>query len=281
MRKTASRSSRCSASRVIAALGVALMCAVTAAVHAEEPSDAPESSNADKEKKEKKYPPQDPSLGAIAGRILLKGKVPAELSKVDPVPAKDHANCGKSVKSDLIVLSKKNEIKDVVISIDGYKPAKKPKPRTIVLDNKDCLFVPRVQATTVRSKIKLTNSDNFLHNSQGLLAANFNPAIPAGGSTTKTLPKAGWLLVRCSFHPWMMAHVQIFDHELFDVTSADGSYRLVNVPPGEYDIRVWHERLAPVQAGQVTRPGKVIRKKVKVEAGKTLKLDLELEASKK
>jgi hypothetical protein len=269
----------------MAMLGIALTCAVWMAASpagAGRPPDeekAPEkekaahdsSQEAAGEAEKKEYPPQDPSLGAIAGRIVLKGPVPAELSKIDPVPSKDHANCGMSVKSDLIVLSKRQEIKDVVISIDGYTPPAKPAPRTIVLDNKKCLFVPRVQATTVGSQIKLTNSDNFLHNSQGLLAANFNPAIPPGGSVIKPLPKAGWLLVKCSFHPWMTAHVQIFPHELFDVTGADGAYRLVNAPPGEYDIRVWHERLAPVK-------GTVVRTKVRVEAGKTLDLDLELEA---
>ncbi len=257
----------------IAVFGMLLIgrteCSAQAPVPAVASDDAPRAD----EKKKKNYPPQDPTMGAIAGRIVLKGPVPAELSKVEPVPAKDHANCGKSVTNEFIVLSKKKEIKHVVISIDGYKPPGKPKPREIVLDNKDCLFEPRVQATTVGSKLKLTNSDNFLHNSQGLLAANFNPALAPGKSKVQRLPRPGWLLVKCSFHPWMMAHVQIFAHELFDVTDAAGKYRLVNVPPGEYDIRVWHERLAFLK-------GKVIRKKVKVEAGKTVQLDLELEGPK-
>ena len=86
----------------------------------------------------------------------------------------------------------------MVISIVGYETSERPKPHTIVVDNKDCLFRPRVQATTVGSNIKLTNSDNFLHNSQGLLAASFNPAIPPRGSVTKRLPRPGWLLLRSS-----------------------------------------------------------------------------------
>ena len=260
----------------LAALSMTLAWAIFTAVPSLEASpDADDHSKNHSKRAEKKkvYPAQDPSMGAIAGRIVLKGPAPAEVSKLEVVPSKDHANCGKSVKSDYVVVSKDKEIKFVVISIDGYKPPKKPKPRTIILDNKDCLFEPRVQATTAGSEIKITNSDNFLHNSQGLLAASFNPAIAAGGSSTQPLKRAGWLLVKCSFHPWMMAHVQIFPHELFDVTTADGAYRLVNVPPGEYDIRVWHERLAPVK-------GKLVRTKVKVEAGKTLQLDLEMEAFK-
>lgn len=254
-------------------LAITLTCA--AAVSSVEASPASQEDKGEKNEKKKEYPAQDPSMGAIAGRIVLKGEVPDDLvSKVDPVPSKDHANCGKSVKSDLIVLSKKKEIKHVVISIDGYKPPEKPKGRSITVDNKECLFTPRVQATTVGSTLNITNSDNFLHNCQGLLAASFNPAIPAGGVSKQRLPRAGWVLLRCSFHPWMTGHIHVFPHDLFDVTTADGAYRLVNVPPGEYDLRVWHERLAPVK-------GKVIRTKVKVEAGKTLELDLELEAPKK
>ncbi len=274
MRIAPSSSSR----RSLARLGVKLAVITwTAAVFTVAPADEtrPDADAGEAEKK-KEYPPQDPAMGAIAGRIVLKGPVPpeAELSQVDLVPSKDHANCGKSVKSDLIVLSKENEIQHVVISIDGYKPPEKPRPRTIVVDNKECLFVPRVQATTVGSTLSITNSDSFLHNCQGLLAASFNPAIPPGGKSDQRLAMPGWLLLKCAFHPWMMAHVQVFPHELFDVTTADGAYRLVNVPPGEYDIHVWHERLAPIK-------GKVIREKVKVEAGKTLELDLELEARKK
>lgn len=271
MRKAPSSSSRW----ILAALGATLTCAVFTVVPSVASPDEGKSKKAEKEKK-KEYPAQDPSLGAIAGRIVLKGDVPAVVSETANVPSKDHANCGKTVKSDLIVLSKDKEIKNVVISIAGYKPPKRPKRRTIVIDNKDCLFVPRVQATTVGASLTVTNSDSFLHNSQGLLAADFNPAIPAGGkSRPQRLGRPGWLLVRCSFHPWMTAHVQIFPHELFDVTTADGAYRLVNVPPGEYDIQVWHERLAPGLKSTV------IRKKVKVAAGKTLKLDLELEAKKR
>ena len=236
-----------------------------------EPEKSAEASTA---AEEKKYPEQKPELGAIEGRIILEGPPPA-VAPIDVTKSnKDHKACVKHVKNEILTLSDKKEVKDVVISIDSYKPTKKPKPRDIVVDNRHCSFVPHVQATTRNSKLTVLNSDKFLHNSRGVLAASFNFAIPAGGKFSKRLRKPGWVILKCDFHPWMTAHVQVFTHDLFDVTSEDGAFKIPNVPPGEYDLHVWHERLAPIK-------GRVIKTKVKVEAGKTVKLDLPLSAPKK
>jgi len=64
----------------------------------------------------------------------------------------------------------------------------------------------------------------------------------------------------------MQRRIHVFAHDLFDTSGADGAYKIVNIPPGEYEIELWHE---------VLEGGK---QKVKVEAGKTVKLDLVLKA---
>lgn len=224
-------------------------------------------------KAEKKYSKQDPTMGAIIGRIVLKGDPPKIAPTVADPANRDHAKCAKHVTTEDLILSKGREIKNVVVSIDGYKPKGRPKPRDLVLDNKHCTFVPHVSAATVGSRLKVTNSDNFLHNTHALLSAEFNLVVPKGGNIQKRLRRPGWVLVICDIHPWMKSHIQVFAHDFFDVTTAEGVFRIHNIPPGEYDLRVWHERLAILK-------GKVVQKSIKVEAGKTIELELSLEAPK-
>ena len=60
-------------------------------------------------------------------------------------------------------------------------------------------------------------------------------------------------------------------HEFFDVTAPDGSFKIVNIPPGIYEFEVRHETLAPyLVKKQVTR-------KIEIRKGETTKVTFELE----
>jgi Carboxypeptidase regulatory-like domain len=49
--------------------------------------------------------------------------------------------------------------------------------------------------------------------------------------------------VKCDVHKWMRAYVGVVPHPYFAVTGPDGSFELRNVPPGDYTVAVWHEKL--------------------------------------
>lgn len=221
---------------------------------------------------EKKYPPLEPGMGIIEGTVLLDGPAPEIKALVVPKNNQDHAFCVEHVVSEELIVGPKKQLKNAVVSVGGhrYRAKQKPKPRKPVMDNRNCLFVPHVMATTVGSTLVLTNSDDFVHNARGLLRplSGINVAIPSGGRVEKKLRRPGWGVMKCDFHPWMTAHVHVFNHELFDVSARDGTWKIVNVPPGTYEIEIWHERLQPV------------KRKITVEAGKTTRLDVGLQARK-
>jgi hypothetical protein len=48
---------------------------------------------------------------------------------------------------------------------------------------------------------------------------------------------------RCDVHKWMGSYFGVLPHPYYSVTGKDGSFALKNLPPGEYVIEAWHEKL--------------------------------------
>jgi hypothetical protein len=49
--------------------------------------------------------------------------------------------------------------------------------------------------------------------------------------------------VKCNIHAWMHSYIGVVDHPYFAVTGPDGKFQWKNVPPGDYTVAVWHEKL--------------------------------------
>ena len=123
----------------------------------------------------------------------------------------------------------------------------------VVIDQKGCLYAPRVVAVMVGQPLQFRNSDQEAHNVHGrpAVANAWNFLMSRPNSTREVFfdkPEVG-IPVSCDVHPWMRAYVSAFDHPYFAVTPADGTVTLRTVPPGEYVVGVWHETL-----GTLTQP---------------------------
>jgi len=115
----------------------------------------------------------------------------------------------------------------------------------VEIDQKGCIYQPRVLGVRAGQTLTFVNSDPILHNVRGLAKVNksFNLAMPAAGmriSRRFTKPEL-MVTVKCDVHPWMAAHVGVVDHPWFAVTKEDGAFALEGVPAGEYTLAVWHE----------------------------------------
>jgi hypothetical protein len=57
--------------------------------------------------------------------------------------------------------------------------------------------------------------------------------------------------VKCNIHSWMHAFIGVVDNPYFAVSQDDGKYEIANLPPGNYTIGVWQDKLG-TQEQQIT-----------------------------
>ena len=70
----------------------------------------------------------------------------------------------------------------------------------------------------------------------------FNVALPFPGLNIKRpLRRPGVMRVECDSHGWMRGWVYV-TNDVATVTSEDGRFDITDVPPGTYELVVWHER---------------------------------------
>lgn len=177
----------------------------------------------------------------------------------------DQKVCGAELPDQAIVANASGRLANAVVTLTGVK-ATGPAREVMVLNDK-CAFVPRVQVVAPNGTVKTSSKDPVLHTTVVQQADGrqlFNVAVPVPGiEIAKPLGAAGVLRVGCSTHQWMRGWIIVTD-EISAVTGADGAFTLRNVPPGTYELRVWHEAL------------KAAAVKVTVVAGKPAQVTLEM-----
>ncbi|HEU4391728.1 MAG TPA: carboxypeptidase regulatory-like domain-containing protein [Blastocatellia bacterium] len=183
--------------------------------------------------------------GTVTGKVLFSGTPPSP-KKLDmglePSCAAAHPN---AVSDDLVVTDGK--IANVFVYLKGG-PADKftfPQSPEATLDQNGCRYIPHVMGLQVNQKMKITNSDKATHNIHPTPKSNseWNESQPAGSDAKeKSFSRKEILIpVKCNIHPWMRAYIGVLEHPFFAVTGTDGSYKIENVPPGDYTIVFWQE----------------------------------------
>lgn len=182
---------------------------------------------------------------ALAGEV--KGVVRFQGAPPPPRPpqetGQDVTTCGASVPDESLLVSG-GGVENVLVRVEV--PGVKAPPRTVVLDQRRCRYVPRAQVAPTGSTLELRNGDPILHNVHGWLgvATAFNVPMPIpGGKTPRTLSRPGLVRVGCDVHAWMAASILVTDTPFAGVTGKGGAFELQDVPPGRWQAVAWHERL--------------------------------------
>jgi hypothetical protein len=117
------------------------------------------------------------------------------------------------------------------------------------MDQKECVFVPRVMVVPAGGTVEFLNSDRLLHNLHSVSKDNavFNRTQPKGRTIPIVFKRPEIVRIDGDLHPWMRAWVVVAEHPFYAVTNDRGEFALENVPPGTYTLQVWHESLGVVK----------------------------------
>ena len=184
------------------------------------------------------------TTGSIIGAVTFHGDPPAST----PVPMDQSCtalHAGPVTAADVLV--KSHRVQNAFVHIrDGLGDRVFPQPTTpLEIDQKGCLFVPRVAAVETCQEIVFLNSDPLLHNVHGFAKSSspWNFSLSQAGSRRGVrVATPETIRVGCDVHAWMQAYVGVVNHPYFAVTGADGAFTLKDVPPGDYVVASWHER---------------------------------------
>jgi plastocyanin len=202
------------------------------------------------------------SGGTVVGHVHYMGPTPVTpIIRMGADPRCNKLYAGKRPTLPTFVVGADGAMANVLVDIEGSFPAT-PVPTTpVVLNQKDCMYEPRVLGARIGQTLQVTNQDPTVHNVHSLSKAgnDFNTTQLIKGPPFEYKLKAGEILrVTCDNHTWMTAYIAVVDNPYFAVTTADGSFTIANVPAGKQTIRVWHEVMGwrtqtiDVQAGKST-----------------------------
>ncbi len=195
--------------------------------------------------------PTHTSAGTLSGTVYYEGVVP-QLRSVDMSadPACMHHQSDDDLSSEILVLGKDNTLGNVFVEVvSGLDDSVTyPVPDDpIILTQAGCRYAPRVFGIRVGQTLQVLNPDGTLHNVNGLPKVNrpFNRAMPRELDVLEIIFEHAEPIfpIRCDVHPWMASFCAVLEHPFYDVTSSDGTFKIDNLPPGNYELRAWHERL--------------------------------------
>ena len=193
--------------------------------------------------------PVDPAtVGNVLGTITLEGTAPAP----EQIRMNSDPNClteATNTQTEYYVVGDGGVLANVFVyvkeGLEGRTFA--PATGTMTLNQDGCRWHPHVLGLRVGQTLEILNSDPTLHGIHATPSANteFNVAQPFEGmriERTFTTPEI-MAPFRCDVHRWMSAYVRVLDHPYFAVTGEDGAFDISGLPPGDYVIEAWHERL--------------------------------------
>ena len=117
------------------------------------------------------------------------------------------------------------------------------------MTQRDETFDPHVLPVLRGSTVEFPNGDDVFHNVFSLSSAKVFDLgrYPKGSSRSLTFDKPGRVDVFCHIHSDMSAIVLVLDNPYFASPDTRGHFVIDSVPPGDYTVIGFHQRIKPVQ----------------------------------
>lgn len=143
--------------------------------------------------------------------------------------------------------------KEVVVYLEDLSDRAVESPvASVVMDQKGLVFVPHVLPVLQGTTVEFLNNDTVEHNiyllsektGQGRDLGTWQQGV----SVSHRFTEKDVVIVLCKLHLEMAAYVVVLDTPYFttaiiDEKSQEATFRLTNIPPGEYFLKVWHKKL--------------------------------------
>jgi hypothetical protein len=184
----------------------------------------------------------------LSGRVVFRGTPPARRR----INMTKDAKCielhgDQPVLDEDVIVSSGGGLKNAFVRVLRAPKMDYPMPEEpAVLNQKGCMFRPRVQGVRVGQRLLVGNGDPVTHNVRSF--PTLNPAFnfgqpPDTDPRERVFERAEREIeVQCDFHLWMHAYIFVMDHPFFSVSEDDGEYAIDGLPPGNYTLETWHEK---------------------------------------
>jgi plastocyanin len=139
--------------------------------------------------------------------------------------------------------SSPSQVSEVVLYLEGHSagaPTRSTDAPKLYQVNQS--FQPRVLGVPVGTTVEFPNKDLIFHNvfSYSKTKRFDLGYYGQGKSKSVTFDKPGLVKVFCDIHANMSAYVLVVDSPFVTQAKHDGTYRIDDIPDGDYTLTVWH-----------------------------------------
>lgn len=223
------------------------------------------------------HPLEAAEWGTLTGQFIYTGKA-SQPAKLDI--SRDQEICGKfsdQLVDESFVVGKNGGLKNVFIYLRESKldPARihasyQELPASVTIQNKGCIFQPHVAGLWVnKQQLQAVNLDLCAHGFQVKAYRNnsLNQLLPPDAKMLHQFEYGEKLPLRmsCSIHPWQEGWLVALNHPYFGTSNDLGQFTIKNLPVGDWEFQLWHEKAGYLVAKEEWKRGRI---KLKIAAGK-------------
>lgn len=220
--------------------------------------------------------------GTIEGTIRLDGPAP-EPKGFNLITFPDPAYCGRisngrgwRLLRDFVV-NHEGGLKDAIVLLEGVQGGKPFDVSVPLIEARDCMFQPFMTVVRNGHAVEVVNMDPVMHDIQG-----YETSLEAGArvlfNTPLIMNAQHWrgdlhaihnhapgksligpiylnkgrrtFYMQCGFHAYMENWAVAVNNPYYALTDAEGKFKIEHIPPGTYQMVVWHPHTGP----GVTKP---------------------------